>query len=298
MATDSLLDRLPAELRLEIYALVLSTDTTTRRRITRHGRGFQPDPRFKPDPSFYDDDRVFSPIPGLALLTVCRSVYSEALATLFEENVLVIQRSELCLSEYNQDSLRLFDHLTNLEINEMQQGTCSMSEGKLCENCVDLSGIFHIIATLPRLRTIVFEYGAETWWKEWDPVTDFVTETRHGPFSDLRRAIKNHSFLDYTMECAAVGVYRLLGPSLGRKIVTFRDSDLSHAWADPSDYPYNNSRLRKLVDKIHHMMYSRSVRGQLPLQIANIWPTGVPATMSNLQNIEALDFLEQFDEAF
>ncbi|KAK4903290.1 hypothetical protein LTR27_000218 [Elasticomyces elasticus] len=276
MATDSPLDKLPAELRLKIYALVLSTATTTRRRITRHGRGFQPNPRFQPGPEFYQPDKLVSPIPGLALLTVCRSVYSEALATLFEENILVIQRSELCLSKYNHDSLRLFHHLTNLEINEMQQGTCSMSEGKLCENCVDLSGIFHILTTLPRLRSVMFEYGAEAWWKEWDPVTDVVTETRHGPFSDLRRAIKNQSFRDYTMECAGVGAYRLLGSSLGGKIVTFRDSDLSHAWADPFDYGYTGSRLRKCVDKIQQMMWSRSVHGQLPLQIANIWPTRGP----------------------
>ncbi|KAK4955083.1 hypothetical protein LTR10_007277 [Elasticomyces elasticus] len=261
MASHSLLDRLPAELRLKIYGLVF----TPSRRITRRGRGFPVDLRVHSAAQEYA-----ATIPDLALLTVSRSVYNEALATLYEVSTLVFQRSELCLSKYNKHSLKLFDHLTHLEIYEMQQGTCSTSEGKLCENCVNLSGIFHILTTLPRLRTIVFEYGDEPWRKEWDLAT---------PFTDLRQALKDGH----------------LRSSLDRVKVMFRDSELSCAWADPfSTRPIKDrSRVAYAVETMH-MLHPA---GLLPLQIARIWPPGVPVDLHQLHAIDAPGFLEAFDGA-
>ncbi|KAK5743839.1 hypothetical protein LTR17_002461 [Elasticomyces elasticus] len=277
MATGSLLDRLPAELRLKIYGLVFIPS----RRITRRGRGFQVDWRVHSSAQDWP-----ATIPDLALLTVSRSVYNEALATLYEVSTVIVQRSELCLSKYNKDSLKLFEHLTHLEIYEMRQGTCSTSEGKLCENCVNLSGIFHILTTLPRLRTIVFEYGDEPWWKEWDLAT---------PFSDLRRALKDGHLRGYTIECAGVGEYRLLGSSLVGKIATFRHSELGCAWSDPF-------RTRLIKDKSKIAFAIRTMRtlytgSFLPLQIARVWPPEVPVDLHQLHAIDAPGFLEAFDGA-
>ncbi|KAK3621138.1 hypothetical protein LTR56_016545 [Elasticomyces elasticus] len=286
MATDSLLDRLPAELRLKIYALVLSTDTTPRRRITRRDDD-------------EDEDKVTPLMPGLALLTVSRSVYNEALATLCEGNTLVIHRSELYLSKHSDNANALTpigDLLIHLEMCETRRGPCSDDYGEPCDNCSDPHRLIEILTSLPRLRTIIIEYGAELLCHRQDRSTDFVVTTiRYGPFSDLRRALDEDepsvALVGYRMDCARVGVYHLLGPSFGGKTVTFRDRQMSAAWSDFCTHRVSRDtghrRQRRAAQEINSMFLRYSVYGELPLQIASIWPSEGYVSLRALDEIGA-----------
>lgn len=133
-----LLHKLPVEIRLRIYELLLQYSHPIKPRQI---------------------------IPGsrdLSLLRPSRQIYSEALPVLYDLNTIVVARNDFCR---NTDAslktplrLDLARHLLVVSLSQSIACTLNGPEGQ-CDVCRPSAiGLFKMFASMPRLQTVVVHY--------------------------------------------------------------------------------------------------------------------------------------------
>lgn len=138
MTNCPLLDRLPVELRLHVYELLLTFTAPIKLRCI---------------------------VPGsrnLSLLRTCRQIHTEALSVLHDLNTIVITRNDFCP---NTDSTLKtpvnWEYVRHLRVVAFSQSIACMSQMRRekCSVCrPDASGLIEVLIKMPRLKSCVVDY--------------------------------------------------------------------------------------------------------------------------------------------
>jgi hypothetical protein len=184
------LSTLPSELRITIYEYVLAFDHAIKLR------------------------QYVSGADKTNILRTNKQIHSESLAVLYETNVISVTRNDFCFN--TSPSLKTpVDglHIRHLRLTSFGESIACGFLLKRCECCQDHArGLLDLLAEMPQLKTVKVDFSTQTsaFWRFRSMAEECPTGT--------------------SIECTAVGVYRLRGARFQHVDFTFEHRPIATVW--------------------------------------------------------------------
>jgi len=196
METQCHFFRLPSELRIRIYELILDFSQPIKLRQTVAGS------------------------ENTTLLRVNKRMYNETLPVLFDINTVTVTRNDFC--KKTDASLKCpvpSQHVRHLLIASFGESiACSFLLDR-CDVCGALAGgLFDALSAMPQLKSVTVDYRTH--------IANFRL------FRETLGCPNNASHFDpaLKLDCIAVGTYRLRGETFDNIIFTFQNIPLAKIW--------------------------------------------------------------------
>ena len=184
--------RLPSELRLRIYELVLS---------------------------FVRPIKIRQTVPGsenTAVLRANKQIFTEALPVLFDANQISVTLNDFC--EKTDDSLKSpvpRQHVRHMLVTAFGESIACNFALDRCSVCdVTSSGFLEVLWEMPRLKTVMVDF-----------------RTHVGNFTRFKYCFAHQHQSRVRLECQSIGLYRLVGQDSGAVDIRFCHDALYKTWA-------------------------------------------------------------------